>query len=51
MKYKFERADDYDDDYGLGEENRDYKRQRRNKRGKRNRDSLEGRDRKWEDWD
>lgn len=51
MKYKFDPYAGYDDDYGLGDENRDHKRQRRDKRGKRDRDSLEGRDRKWEEWD
>lgn len=50
MKYRIDQYADYDD-YGLAEEERDNKRQRRDERGKRDRDSLEGRDRKWEEWD
>ena len=47
MKYY---DDNYADDYGLDEERRDEKRYRQNKRGKRDRDSFEGRDRKWDRW-
>lgn len=48
MKYKqFDRYQD--DEVDLGDERYNEKRNRNNKRGKRHRDSFEGRDRDW-DW-
>lgn len=45
---KFNRFDTRQEaDFDLGDENRDRKRQRGEKRGKRRRDSFEGRDRDW----